>query len=78
MGTHESKDKPIDWVVLIGSIGFITFGVGAPYLLYKFGDLNFLSCGLFCWEPYVAIICFVVYFSIGKLIFDIRRDKNET
>lgn len=78
MNKHENDDKPIDWVVLIGGMIFIMLGIVGPYLLYVAGGLDVTTWGFNCWQPYVAVICAVVYFSIGKVILDIRRDEDET
>ena len=76
MTKHKNEDKPIDWMVLIGAIAFFSFGVGAPYILYVFGGLDIQTWGFDSWELYVAIICFVVYFAIGKVIHDMRNDDE--
>ena len=76
MYNHEKEDKPIDWVVLIGAVVFTLLGIGAPYLLWATGGLNISEWGYDSWQPYVSIICFVVYFVIGKVAIDMRDDDE--
>lgn len=73
----ENDDKALDWAVLIGSILFIGFGLAAPLVLFWFGDIDIRDWTLDHWHPYVAVLCFVVYFAIGKVIIDIRKDNDE-
>ena len=74
----EIEDKPIDWAVLVGAIAFICLGLAAPVVLYSFGGMHINEWHIDSWQPYVAILCLVVYFAIGKVAVDIRKDDDET
>lgn len=76
MSKYDKEDKPIDWVVLgLGTL-FILVGIGAPTLLWAFGGLNISEWGFDSWQPYVSIICFIVYFALGKVTIEMRKDDE--
>ena len=70
------KDKPVDWLILVGSIVFILVGIGAPWIIVEYGDASPRDWGWDSWQLYVSILCFVVYFSIGKVLWDMRNDDE--
>ena len=40
------EDKPLDWVLLAGSVAFITAGLAAPWLLVEYGGVSPTEWGL--------------------------------
>ena len=70
------KDKPLDWIVLLGSIVFVAVGVLAPFLLIEYGGVSPTEWGWHSWQVYVSILCFVTYFALGKVALDMRKDDE--
>ena len=74
----NNKDKPIEWAVLAVGVAFICLGIVGPLVLYYFEYTSDNVWRLDSWQPYVGIICIVVYFTLIKAAIDIRKDDDET
>jgi len=74
--SNDNEDKPKEWAVLGAAIAFILIGIGAPFLLWVYGNLHITEWGYDSWQTYVSLICFVVYLTIGKVINDMRKDDE--
>ena len=76
MKNEIEDDKPIDWVILLGSIAFIAGGILAPWIIIEFGGANPREWGWHSWQTYLSIVCSVVYFAVGKVMLDMRKDDE--